>query len=116
MSYNETISVRAGADLRAKQYFAVEIDGTLSGAPLVTAGILANKPNNGEDATIVYAGRSKFRAGGTVTAGGLLTVNSTGYFTAASSTNQVVGKCEIAANSGSITHGIFNFANAGYYA
>jgi hypothetical protein len=116
MSYNETIAVRAGADLRTKQYFACEIDGTLASNAVNATGILANKPNNGEDATLVYQGRSKFIAGGTVAAGNPLTVNATGYFTAATSTDQVVGTCEIAASSGSITHGVFNFAALGYYA
>lgn len=116
MSYNDTISVRAGADLTGSQYLAMEIDGTVAGSALAAVGILGNKPASGEDATIVYQGRSKFVAGGTVAAGGPLAVNSTGFFTAATSTDQVVGTCEIAASSGSITHGIFNFAALGYYA
>lgn len=116
MAYNETIAVRAGADLRTKQYFACEIDGTVAGSVVGAAGILANKPNNGEDATLVYQGRTKFIAGGAVTAGGPLAINSTGYFTAATSTDQVAGTCEVAASSGSIGHGVFNFAALGYYA
>lgn len=116
MSYNDTISVRAGADLTSSQYLAMEIDGTLGGSVKGASGILGNKPASGEDATLIYQGRSKFRAGGTVAAGNQLGVNSTGYFVAATSGDLTCGRCEIAASSGSITHGIFNFAVVGYVA
>lgn len=116
MSYNDTLAVRAGADLRTKQYMAVEIDGTVAGSSVAAAGLLGNKPNNGEDATVVYQGRSKFVAGGTVAAGNTLGVNSTGYIVAVTSGDPTIGRCEIAANSGSVTHGVFNFAGVGYVA
>jgi hypothetical protein len=117
MSYNDTIAIRASADLSTLQYMAIEIDGSgVAGSSVAAAGILANKPASGEDATLIYQGRSKFKAGGTVAVGNLLNVNSTGFFVAATSGDPTVGRCEVAASSGSMAHGIFNFAGVGYVA
>lgn len=113
MSYNDGITVDAGADLQAFQYRAIAIGGTLA-TGLNARGILQNKPDSGEDATLVYQGRSKFQAGGAITVGARLTVTSGGFMTVAASGDQAVGFCEDAAvSSGSYGHGVFNFASAG---
>lgn len=113
MSYNDSIAIRAGADLSGSQYLCIEIDGTIGGSVVGAVGILDNKPGSGEDATVVYAGRQKFTAGAAVTAGTPLNVNSDGYCVDAASGDPTCGRCEIAANSGSVTYGLFNFASVG---
>lgn len=112
MSYRDSITVDAGADLQTFQYRACAIGGTLA-TGVNARGILQNKPDNGEDATLAYQGRSKFQAGGAVSAGAKLTVSSGGFMTAAASGDAVVGFAEDAAvTSGSYGHGVFNFVSA----
>jgi len=63
----------AGADLSAKQYYAVRITaadtvnvGTLGGK---CVGVLVNAPESGRAAEVVTAGKTKMLAGSTITAG-----------------------------------------------
>ena len=73
------ISMTSAADLRTKQYYFVKISssrtvniGTLGAA----FGVLQNKPNTGEFATIRNRGISKVIAGGTIAAGDRITSDS----------------------------------------
>ena len=109
-----TMPIASGADHRSNQYRIVQIAGTLATTALNGRGILQNKPNTNEDATIAIIGRSKAVAGGTITAGAALAVASGGYVTAAASGGAVCGFAEVAASSGTAVWGQFNFAALGY--
>lgn len=109
-----TMPIASGADHRSNQYRIVQIAGTLATTALNGRGILQNKPNTNEDATIAVIGRSKAIAGGTLTAGAHLAVTSGGFVTAAVSGGVFCGFAEVAASSGSAVWGQFNFANLGY--
>lgn len=101
--------VRATEDMSAFQYKAVDIDGTLAAAAGTAIGILQNKPGNAEDASILLAGPSRYRAGGAIAAGGKITLAASGWFTAAGSGDDVVGRAYASVTSGSIGQGDFNF-------
>lgn len=90
-------------------------DNKVANNGLEAIGILQNKPNSGDHATIAYFGESKFRAGGAISVGDEITVATSGYFVAASSLNPagVVGKCKETVTSGSIGTGIFDFTRGG---
>jgi len=112
MSYNEQIPVVATEDLSAAQYHACDIDGTLAQVGDTAIGLLQNKPENGEDASLVYSGRSRFRAGGgSISIGARLTCAASGWVTAAGSGDAIVGRALSAVTSGSIGEGVFGFAN-----
>ncbi len=78
------LAVEAAADLSAKQYGVMR----LSGADLCNqaseainsgvVGVLQNKPQSGEYATIAYSGKSKVVAGGALTVNDIITSNSSG--------------------------------------
>ena len=112
MSYVNSIPINAGADLRSYQYQAVAIGGTLAVSGVACIGILQNKPKSGEDATAAYSGRSRYRCGGTITAGARLQVTSGGFLTviASGGAQPMVGTALGAVSSGGIGEGIFNFA------
>lgn len=112
MSYLESVPVISGADLTAKQYKVIAIDGTLAVSGVACIGILQNKAASGRDATAGYAGRSRYVAGGTVTAGARLQVTSGGWLTAVVSGDaaQMVGTSLGAVSSGGIGEAIVNFA------
>ncbi len=112
MGYLMSVPVNAGADLSGSQYHAIQIAGTIATAPTNTLGILQNKPESGEDATAGWLGRSRFRAGGPVTAGNRLTVGAGGWLMAVGSNELGVGTALQTVNSGAIAEGIFNFAGA----
>jgi len=75
------LSFTAAADLRTKQYYLVKISASRSiniGTLGAAFGVLQNKPNTGEFATVRNRGLSKVIAGGTIAAGDNLTSYSTG--------------------------------------
>lgn len=109
--YNDKFGVRAGADLRTHQFKAVGIAGTVAITNEAAMGIQQNKPNNGEDLSMVIHGRSKFRAGGALTAGQLMMVTTSGWLVAVTSGQLSCGRNFEAISSGSIGEGYFNFAN-----
>ena len=111
-----TIPITAGADLQAYQYRAVAIGGTLA-TGTNARGILQGKPDSGEDATLLYAGRSKFVAGAGLSNGDLLAVASGGFMVAVASGDTSVGYVEGGdVSSGAVGHGVFNFTNAAQFA
>ena len=119
MSYQECIPVVAGADLNTDdhQYHVVAVAGTIAPSPVTAGGLLQNKPKSGEDASLCYAGRSRFRAGGAVTAGARLTSTASGWVTAVVSggASEMIGTALGAVSSGGIGEGIFNFATPTNY-
>ncbi len=108
--YNQTIPIVAGAALGTFQWRALAIAGTLA-TGVNARGIVQNAPDNGEAASIAFAGRSKFVAGGgTIAVGAKLACSSGGFMITATSGASVVGFCEnTAVTSGSIGHGVFDF-------
>lgn len=108
--YNEQIPVVATEDLSVAQYHACDVDGTLAQIGDTAIGLLQNKPESGEDASLVYSGRSRYRAGGAITTGGRMTCAASGWVTAAGSGDAIVGRALSTVTSGSIGEGIFNFA------
>ncbi len=81
-----TDSFKAGADLRTKQYYAVEVTGAdtvnvCNAAADVAIGILDNKPNANDPAEVVMFGRTQAITDGSSTniaAGDRLGPNSSG--------------------------------------
>jgi len=113
MSYQDRVPVVASADLSSSQFLAVGVDGAIAGTVLAAIGSLQDTPAAGEDGSAAYQGRSKLKAGGAITAGALVGVNSTGYFVAISSGGINCGKALEAVSSGSVFEGIVNFAGFG---
>lgn len=78
----KVIDIPAGADLSAKQYYAIEADGTLpTAAGVYCVGILQNKPDaSGKPASIMISGISKAIANGTtdIAIGDMLSTNASG--------------------------------------
>lgn len=111
--YVSTIGVPATVDLSALQWRAIAIGGTLAATSQLTIGLLANKPQSGDDASLNFMGRSKFAAGATILAGASLSVTNSGWLitTAVASGNStlIVGKSEFAVVSGGVGNGLFNF-------
>lgn len=103
---NDTTFV-AKIDLRNYQYRIV-VNSTggvgLPAADVAIHGILQNKPNIGEHATVRVSGVSKVIAGAAIVQGAAITTMTSGFATtAANSTDYVLGFAETACNSGSTT-------------
>lgn len=110
--YDEKIPLIAAADYSSSgQYHAMAVTGLMAASGVTGVGILQNKPKSGEDASVTYAGRSRFYAGAAVAAGAQLTITASGWLITATSGTNVVGKALAAVTSGSVGDGIFNFAN-----
>jgi len=111
----ETETIQALEDLSTHQYQAIALDdGKVANNGAEAIGILLNKPEINQHATVVPFGRSKFRAGGAIAAAKAITVATSGYFTAAGSGDYIVGRNETAVTTGSIGSGFFNFLNPIY--
>jgi len=83
----QSIEARAVADLRAAQYHimrhsaAEEVNIASHAAAAFAAGplgVLQNKPNSGQNATVAVLGVSKVVTGAAVAAGSVLTTNGSG--------------------------------------
>jgi hypothetical protein len=109
----DTTAVPAGADLRGQQHKAVTAAGIIA-AQTTALGLLQNKPNTGETATVGYSGEMKAYAGAAISAGARVTGTNSGYFIAATSGAPIVGRCgPVAAGSGDLFVGVFDFASPG---
>lgn len=80
----QTLPADAAADLSAYRYCAVRLSAAnnVNVASLNTSrtlfGVLQNIPESGQRATVAYGGVSKVRVGAAVTAGDIITHNSSG--------------------------------------
>lgn len=116
-TYLQVIGVDAGADLNTgsindgtgTQYKAVTAAGVIAANATTALGILQNKPKSGEDASLGFAGRSRYVAGAAVAVGARLTVTTSGYMTTAGSGDDFIGRALGAVSSGGIGEGAFNF-------
>ena len=95
-----TLNRLAGADLSAKQFFIIKISTTNDKQVVLAAagtdpiiGVLENKPASGKAAAIQIGGTAKVIAGGTVTAGDLITSDSAGKgITTVTDKNTILGR------------------------
>lgn len=89
----EARTLIAAQDMRTKQYRALrgsgdklcEIASQSAGGPVEGIGVLQNKPNSGDHATVGYMGISKMVCGATVTRNRLITAQESGQATDATS-------------------------------
>lgn len=112
MSYREAIPVTAGQDLTATQWKALTISGTIAATNTTAAGVQEGKPESGEDATVVYFGRTKIAAGGAIAARGGFKATTSGWFVAVGSNELAVGHALEAITSGSVGRAVVNFVGA----
>ena len=106
----ETVTVQAGADLSALQHRAIIVAGTLAPDSLTAVGLLQNKPDaSGKQATVGYSGLMKGYAGASISKGNRVMVTASGWIITATSAGNVVGRALLAANSGDLFPGLFNF-------
>ena len=97
----------AKQDMRTKQYHILrasaanecQIASFPGGGADEVIGILQNKPNNNEHASVGYAGISKLIAGGAITANRLVTANGSGRAAHAASGDWIVGQAITAAGA-----------------
>ena len=108
--------VAAGADLRGQQYKAVAVGGTIAATAQLAMGLLQNKPNTGEDASVQYFGESFYVAGGAVTAGGLIGVTTSGFCITVDSGSVSIGKALNTVTSGSQGRALVNLITPFYVA
>src|SRR5438445_2050137 len=94
----ETITLQAAADLRTNQYQVVRQSAAqncnVASDPANSSaiGVLMNKPNTNQLATVAYFGKAKVMVGAAVTAGDRLSYNGSGrVITTVSGSNMVVG-------------------------
>ena len=111
------IQVTAGQDLNTgggtgAQFKAIAVGGTIAVAA-TALGLLQNKPRNGEDASVAYAGHMKGVAGASITAGARLMVTTSGYIITAAGAVIPCGRALATASSGASIEGLFDFMPAG---
>jgi len=110
---NQTcVTLEAGADLSAKQYYFVSIasDGQVdpTGDGAAAAGVLQNDPSAaGRAAEVCIGGITKVEAGGTVAAGGAVASSATGTAVAAATGDVILGTAVDGGASGSVISIIF---------
>lgn len=98
--YNENLSaitLEAGQDLSAKQFFCVSIaaDGQIdpSGDGALVDGILQNNPASaGEASTVAIAGISRVICGGSITRGDMLASDADGKAVVATTNEEIFGR------------------------
>ena len=104
----EARTMQAQQDMRTTQYRAVrasgadqcEVASNNEGGPLEAVGVLQNKPNSLQNASIGYAGVSKIVCGSAVTANRLITIQQSGEATDATSGQFAFGMALQAGNQG----------------
>jgi hypothetical protein len=110
-------TIVAGADLSARQYRAVNESGVLSTSATNGIGILQNKPQSGEHATVRKVGVSKAVVAAAVTAGQFVGFSgaSSGFLAVVTSGGIACGRVVSAAASGYLA-GVYLFGGPCYIA
>lgn len=119
--YAVRITLPAGADLSAKQYFFVKVN-TSGQAVLCAAatdrpiGVLQNTPESGEEASVLVVGGTKVVSSGSIDEGALIGTASTGKADAktpgSDTTEYAVGTVILAAGADNeILTAVINCAN-----
>jgi hypothetical protein len=106
------VSLEAGADLSAKQFYFVSLaaDGQIdpTGAGLIAQGVLQDAPAAaGRAALVAVAGKVKVMCGAAVTRGGPVASTSTGTATNATTGNIILGTALETGASGRIIEILF---------
>jgi len=78
----DTITIVASTDLTGHQFKAVNINGLIAETSELAAGILRNKPLNGDHATVAYKGQMKAISGAVINSGSLIGVTTSGFLIA----------------------------------
>ena len=98
-------------------YKAVTVLGNIAAVGSGSVGLLQTLAKSGQQINAGWHGEMQYIAAAAVVAGGRLAVTTSGYLTNPVSGDVVVGRNgEIAATSGSVARGIFNFANPWQFA
>ena len=108
-------TVVAGQDLSAAQYKTVGVGGTIAITADAAIGILQNKPQSGEFASVSVSGVMKGYAGAAIVTTKPLTCTTSGFIINVTSGDGVVtgvGKALAAANSGDLFKFLGDFASA----
>ena len=106
-------TVTAGADLSSMQYKVIAVAGTIAAENDTALGILKNKPESGQHASVAVEGSMKGYAAAAIADGARVSVTTSGFLTTvASGDGTQVGKAIGAANSGDLFNFQGNFANA----
>lgn len=97
MSERQFIGMVAGEDLSTAQYKILNVSAANTVKLRVSAGagvlgVLNNKPQNGENATVVVGGLTRCFAGGTVAAGSWISATASGTGLATTSGQYILGK------------------------
>ena len=94
-------------------YKAVTMAGNIASVGSGAAGLLQIGAKSGQNITVGWHGEGQYIASAAVVAHGLLAVTTSGYLGVPNSGDWVVGRnTEIAATSGSVARGTFDFAGA----
>lgn len=108
-----SVSRVAAADLSAKQYTFVKVDGDGKAAAASAAGepvfgVLQNDPGTGEEATVAVGGISKVKADGVINEGDLIATSADGQAAVATKATVNTADAGVAADavSGSYVIGI----------
>ncbi len=110
---HETVTIEAGADLSTMQHKAIIVGGTIAATSELAIGLLQNKPDtSGQQATVGYFGLMKAVAGGAISVNAVLMVTTSGFIITATSAGNCIGQALVAANSGDLFPGLFNFLGA----
>lgn len=106
-------TVIASVDLSALQHRVVRVTGDLADNNAEAYGVLQNKPQSGEHASVAISGIMKAVAGAAIAAGASLAVTNSGFIiTATSGTGVSIGKNKnVAVGSGATFAFVGNFAN-----
>ena len=105
------ISIVSTVDASANQYKVVDVSGVIAATQQTAIGVLQNKPKAGEAARVAFSGHMKAYAGGSIAAGAVVAVTTSGYIiTNATSVSGIVGKCLTAAASGALCEFIGDFS------
>lgn len=104
----ETITVAATADLTGHLFKAVGLDGDVAETTAAAKGILRNKANTGDHATLAYKGQMKAYAGGAVNSGAQVGVTTSGFLIAVT-TSAYVGYALASCSSGALLSFVGDF-------
>lgn len=106
-------TIIASVDLSALQHKVVRVTGDLADNNAEAYGVLQNKPQSGEHASVAVSGVTKGVAGAAIAAGASVGVTNSGFLiTAASGTGVSIGKNKnVSVGSGDTFTLLANFAN-----
>lgn len=111
---HEVVTIDAAADLTGAQHKVIAVAGTIAPSDATALGVLQNKPESGQHASIAWMGHMKGYAGAAIAAGVRLSTTTSGYLITVTSGSIPVGKnLSGSVASGDIFDFVGNFANAG---